>query len=280
MPELPEVEAVKEGLNQLIRHKTIQSVDVLWDNLILGDSTRFKQMLVNQQIETIGRRGKFLIINLTDFQLISHLRMEGKYDYYRTEIPSSKHNHVFFHFIDGTSLVYNDVRKFGRLQLVNKGMALEQPNLRKLGPEPLGDAFTLNYFIHALKKSRGLLKPVLLAQNIVVGLGNIYVDESLWQAQLHPKRAANQLTNKEYQRLHQAIISVLSLAVEMGGSTIRTYKNALGEAGQFQQHLHVYGRTGLPCDRCGQPIEKIKLNGRGTHFCPRCQSLNNDFLDS
>lgn len=273
MPELPEVEAVKEGLNQLVHHKTIQSVEVLWDNLILGDSAQFKELLINQQIESVARRGKFLIINLTDYQLISHLRMEGKYDFYPTEISVNKHNHVFFHFTDGTSLVYNDVRKFGRLQLVNKGMALEQPNLRKLGPEPLGEAFTLNYFIHALKRSRGLLKPVLLAQNVVVGLGNIYVDESLWQAQLHPKLEANHLTNKEYQRLHQAIIAVLSLAVEMGGSTIRTYKNALGEAGKFQQQLNVYGRTGLPCHRCGTPIEKIKLGGRGTHFCPHCQSL-------
>ncbi|MBS7577572.1 MULTISPECIES: DNA-formamidopyrimidine glycosylase [unclassified Enterococcus] len=273
MPELPEVEAVKEGLNQLVHHKTIQSIEVLWDNLILGDTVLFKEMLINQQIESVARRGKFLIINLTDYQLISHLRMEGKYDYYRAEIPANKHNHVFFHFTDGTSLVYNDVRKFGRLQLVNKGMALKQPNLRKLGPEPLGEAFTLSYFSHALKKSRGLLKPVLLAQNVVVGLGNIYVDESLWQAQLHPKLEASHLTNKQYQKLHHAIISVLALAVEMGGSTIRTYKNALGEAGKFQQQLNVYGRTGLPCHRCGTPIEKIKLGGRGTHFCPHCQQL-------
>ncbi|MDR1567415.1 MAG: DNA-formamidopyrimidine glycosylase [Streptococcaceae bacterium] len=271
MPELPEVEAVKNGLMQLIQGKQIRKVTVKWDNLIVGDVSDFESCLVGEQIEEIKRRGKFLIFTLTHYDLISHLRMEGKYEYYPDVVIESKHCHIYFTFTDGSTLVYHDVRKFGRLQLVKKGSALYQENLKKLGVEPLSAAFSATLLQQGLLKASGMIKPVLLNQQIVVGLGNIYVDESLWQAKVHPKRFAKTLTAAEIYAIHQAIIDVLTLAVKLGGSTIRTYKNALGEAGAFQQQLMVYGKSGLPCHRCGTKIEKIKLAGRGTHFCPTCQ---------
>lgn len=271
MPELPEVEAVKNGLSRLVCGKTIKDVQVKWRNIIVGDAEKFQLELIGQTIESFSRRGKFIIFQLSDYELISHLRMEGKYMFFQTEVPDNAHNHIFLEFSDGSTLVYNDVRKFGRMQLVPKGMALMQANIAPLGPEPFSSSFDVDFLFDKLSHTKGLIKPALLSQKIVVGLGNIYVDESLWQAKIMPTRLANTLSYHECQELYHAIVDVLSLAVKLGGSTIRTYKNALGEAGKFQQELHVYGLSGQPCARCATLIEKIKVAGRGTHFCPHCQ---------
>ncbi len=274
MPELPEVETVRKGLERLVVGKTIDTVTVLWPRIIeLPEVPLFQAFLSGQEIIGVQRRGKFLILKLTDFDLVSHLRMEGKYEYFpsaQTAIQD-KHTHVIFQMQDGSQLQYRDVRKFGRMALVPKNQSSEYKGIKQLGPEPLSHDFDKIAFQEALKKKTMAIKPLLLNQKIVVGLGNIYVDESLWLASIHPERLASSLTERETSLLYESIITVLGQAVEAGGTTIRTYANALGEAGTFQVSLQVYGQTGQPCTRCQTPIQKIKVAQRGTHFCPTCQ---------
>ena len=274
MPELPEVETVRKGLERLVVGKTIDAVTVLWPRIIeLPEVPLFQAFLSGQEIIGVQRRGKFLILNLTDFDLDSHLRMEGKYEYFpsaQTAIQA-KHTHVIFQMQDGSQLQYRDVRKFGRMALVPKNQSSKYKGIQQLGPEPLSHDFDKIAFQEALKKKTMAIKPLLLNQKIVVGLGNIYVDESLWLASIHPERLASSLTERETRLLYESIIAVLGQAVEAGGTTIRTYANAVGEAGTFQVSLQVYGQTGQPCTRCQTPIQKIKVAQRGTHFCPTCQ---------
>lgn len=275
MPELPEVETVRKGLAQLVVGKTIQQMEVLWPKIIESPEVPiFTAALKGQTIEAMDRRGKFLIFRLSDGDLISHLRMEGKYEYFQGEAAVTKHTHVIFHFTDGSQLQYRDVRKFGRMTLVGKNQGENYRGIQQLGPEPVLPDFDLKTFQVGLKKHHKAIKPLLLDQKLVTGLGNIYVDEALWTAKIHPEQPADTLRPKEVKLLHQAIIDVLANAVAAGGTTIRTYLNALGEAGKFQLSLHVYGQTGKPCSRCGTPIVKIKVAQRGTHFCPHCQKLH------
>ncbi|WP_326716328.1 DNA-formamidopyrimidine glycosylase [Vagococcus jeotgali] len=275
MPELPEVETVRKGLEQLVLGKKIQSVDVLWGKIIDSpDVDTFKHELIGQTIEKMDRRGKFLIFELTNYDLISHLRMEGKFEYHESSEDITKHTHVLFTFTDGSQLRYLDVRKFGRFNLVKKGEAKDYKGIKKLGPEPILPDFDLEDFENGLKNKTKAIKPLLLDQTLVTGLGNIYVDEALFKSRIHPEQPANTLSKKEVKILHQAIIDVLGEAVEAGGTTIRTYKNALGDAGTFQISLNVYGKQGESCIRCGTEISKIKVAQRGTHFCSLCQVVH------
>lgn len=274
MPELPEVETVRRGLEKLVKNKKIKNVQVLWPKIIEQPEVPiFEATLIGETIESIGRRGKFLIFHLSHYEMISHLRMEGKYQYFEKEEPIDKHTHVIFSFEDGSQLRYHDVRKFGRMTIVEKGASNTYKGILKLGPEPLPDLFLLKDFTVGLQKSHKAIKPLLLDQKLVTGLGNIYVDEALWEAKSHPEQPADSLRPKEIKLLRQAIIDVLSRAVEAGGTTIRSYLNALGESGSFQVALHVYGQTGEACIRCQTPIVKTKVAQRGTHYCPTCQKL-------
>lgn len=279
MPELPEVETVRKGLEQLVLGKTILKVEVFWPRIIeMPEVSLFVESLIGQTFEAFDRRGKFLIFKLSQFDLVSHLRMEGKYEFFapEQEVIVTKHTHVIFHFTDGSQLQYRDVRKFGRMALVDKDQSHEYKGIKQLGPEPLSTSFKLSEFEKALSTKQMAIKPLLLNQKIVVGLGNIYVDETLWYAKVHPKRPANSLTKAEIALIHEGTIHVLGRAVEAGGTTIRSYANALGEAGEFQVSLVVYDQTGKPCPRCQTPIEKIKVAQRGTHFCPTCQQKLED----
>lgn len=277
MPELPEVESVVQGLNQMIIGEKIKTVEVRWPRIIESPAVdKFKSKLEEQVIEEVRRRGKFILFYLTDDVLISHLRMEGKYQvvHPETEITDPfdiKHTHVIFHLESGKELRYLDVRKFGRMSLVPKGQEFQHKSLAKLGPEPVAEEFKLTEMQEFLKRRTKAIKGVLLDQQIVVGIGNIYADEILYEAKIHPTRPANSLTNTEEEILHEAIISILAKAVQKGGTTIRSYENAFGENGNYQEYLKVYGKTGENCSRCGTTIEKIKVAGRGTHFCPSCQ---------
>lgn len=274
MPELPEVETVRKGLERLVVGKTIEQVTIFWPRIIEEpDVEVFEKKLIGQKIEKMERRGKFLIFKLTNYDLISHLRMEGKYETHLPTDEKNKHTHVIFSFTDGTELRYLDVRKFGRMVLVDQDQAANYKGILLLGPEPIPTDFKLSEFRKSLKKHKKAIKPLLLNQRLVTGLGNIYVDEALWGAKIHPEQLANLLSTKETERLYDAIIDVLARAVEAGGTTIRTYLNALGEAGKFQISLNVYGQKDKPCPRCGTPIKKIKVAQRGTHFCPKCQKL-------
>jgi formamidopyrimidine-DNA glycosylase len=273
MPELPEVETIKRTLEQLVLDKTIENVSVYWPKIIKNppDPEQFIILLKGQTIKRMGRKGKFLIFYLDDISLVSHLRMEGKYGLYPKEEPFDKHTHVIFSFTDGTELRYHDVRKFGTMHLFPIGEEMNSLPLSQLGPEPFSEDFTVSYFEKALAKTSRNIKTVLLDQTIVTGLGNIYVDESLFRAKIHPERLANTLTNTEIERLHKEIILTLEEAVEKGGSTIRSYVNSQGQIGMFQLELNAYAQEGNPCKRCGTEIVKTKVSGRGTHFCPKCQ---------
>ena len=271
MPELPEVETVRRGLEKLILGKKISNINIRYPKMIKTDLPEFQKEMPGQVIQSMGRRGKYLLFYLSDKVLISHLRMEGKYFYYPDQVPERKHAHILIHFEDGGTLVYEDVRKFGTMELPAPELLEAYFVSKKLGPEPTEQDFDLEIFRGALKKSKKPIKSHLLDQTLVTGLGNIYVDEVLWRAKVHPSRTSNSLSTQEARKVHDEIIKVLGEAVEKGGSTIRTYTNAFGEDGTMQEFHQVYDKTGQACSRCGAIIEKIQLGGRGTHFCPKCQ---------
>ena len=273
MPELPEVETVKRTLEQLILGREIKDVTVHWTKIIKKplETEQFIDALKGQKVKAIDRRGKFLIFYFTDLAMVSHLRMEGKYGLFPKDEPVEKHTHVLFTFSDGTELRYKDVRKFGTMHLFKKGEEHQSLPLSKLGPEPLSADFNTAYLYEALQKKNRTIKAVLLDQELVVGVGNIYVDEALFRARIHPQTIASALTYEETDRLVEVIKETLAEAIEQGGSTIRSYINSQGQIGMFQQQLYVYGRNGEQCRECGTEIEKLKVAGRGTHICPCCQ---------
>lgn len=273
MPELPEVETIRRTLKQLIVGKTIERVEVKLPRIIMkpDDIEQFCLDLQGQTFRSVERRGKFLRFILDDIVMVSHLRMEGKYALFSKDDPVDKHVHVIFYFSDGSELRYNDVRQFGTMHLFAPGEEFEQPPLAKLGLEPLDEQFTLQAFNRLIDNRTGKIKPFLLNQAYVVGLGNIYVDEALHMAGIHPERAAGSLKKSERKKLYEAIVYILQEAVEAGGSSIRSYVQGDGEMGMFQQNLKVYGRKSEACYTCGCEIERIVLGGRGTHLCLKCQ---------
>lgn len=275
MPELPEVETVRKTLKKLAVDKTIKDISVFWPKIIKNplEVEQFIDALIGETIVDVGRRGKFLIIYTGNFALVSHLRMEGKYGLYPKDEPFDKHTHVLFHFTDGTELRYRDVRKFGTMHLFKKGDEFKTEPLIGLGPEPFSEEFTVDYLAKKVAKTNRKIKTALLDQKVFVGLGNIYVDEALFRAGIHPERLANTLTKNELSLLHREIVATLSEAVKKGGSTIRSYVNSQGEIGMFQLELYAYGRNGEECKRCGTPLEKTTVGGRGTHYCPQCQKI-------
>ncbi|WP_394233187.1 DNA-formamidopyrimidine glycosylase [Niallia oryzisoli] len=275
MPELPEVETIRRTLLHLILGKKIQSVSVFWPKIIKLplEVEQFTDALIGQTIEDIGRRGKFLVFYTDVYALVSHLRMEGRYTVEQSDEPVDKHTHVIFHFTDRTELRYRDVRKFGTMHLFRKGDEFHSLPLAQLGPEPLEDTFDINEFKRKLASKKRNIKSVLLDQTVLVGLGNIYVDEALFKARIHPERMAQSLSDPEIHVLFESIVETLSEAVKKGGSTVRTYVNSQGEMGMFQLEHNVYGRKGEDCKVCGTELIKTVVGGRGTVFCPNCQNL-------
>jgi formamidopyrimidine-DNA glycosylase len=273
MPELPEVETVKRTLSELVVGKTISRVTVKWANIIKepDDTKQFEMLLLNQTIRDIRRRGKFLLFECDDVVMVSHLRMEGRYGLYKKDEELTPHTHVIFYFTDGDELRYQDVRKFGTMHIFPKGSEEEVLPLAQLGIEPFSEQFTAEVLQAAFNKTNRKIKVALLDQKTVVGLGNIYVDEALFRARIHPERLAQALSEEELIVLHQAIVTTLQEAVDLGGSSIKSYVNGQGEMGLFQQKLDVYGRKNEPCRQCGTEIVKIVVGGRGTHYCPNCQ---------
>jgi formamidopyrimidine-DNA glycosylase len=273
MPELPEVETVKRTLDLLVKGKKISEVQVRLPRIIIkpDDPRVFEMMLKDQTIHVVERRGKFLRFICDDYVWVSHLRMEGRYGCYPSTEPLETHTHVIFHFYDGSQLRYKDVRQFGTMHLFPIGEDLQHKPLNQLGIEPLDESFTCETLRTQLAHRHAPIKPLLLNQAYVVGIGNIYADEALFLAKIHPERQASSLTGHEYEKLHQAIVTTLHKSVEAGGSSIKSYVNGQGEIGLFQYQLHMYGRQQLPCVSCGTVIEKIFLRGRGTHYCPQCQ---------
>jgi formamidopyrimidine-DNA glycosylase len=227
-------------------------------------------------ITGIDRRGKYLLLRFdNDLTVVSHLRMEGKYQLVpTTSEPKHRFVHVWFDFTDGSELRYHDMRKFGRMQLCETGTeAAHVPGIAKMGPEPTATTFAAAAFYQSLKRHKKPIKSVILDQSIVAGVGNIYADETLWRAKLNPEQPAATLTRAEATRLHDQIIAVLAESITAGGTSVHTFVDATGKRGGFQERLNVYGREGLPCPVCQTPIVKIKVGQRGTHYCPHCQPL-------
>ncbi|MEJ6400499.1 DNA-formamidopyrimidine glycosylase [Nicoliella lavandulae] len=274
MPELPEVETVRIGLTELVQGATINNVDVIYPKMINVSSAQFIDALTGSTIEKIDRRGKYLLFRLNNgYTVVSHLRMEGKYDVEKDGTKPDKHTHIIWHLTDGRELRYNDSRKFGRMYLIKNGQENTLSGIGTIGPEPTSDQLTFEYMKRIMNKSRGKIKPFLLNQDHIAGLGNIYTDEVLWMSKIHPEQITNLITDDQIRELRQNIIDEIAAAIKGHGTTVHSYSNAFGEAGQFQSQLHVYGKKGQPCERCGTPIEKIKVAQRGTSFCPNCQRI-------
>ncbi len=261
MPELPEVEVTRQKLYPLVVGRPVF--------LSHQDPSRYKgtEKAQGQRVLDLARRGKYLLFALERHELILHLGMTGGF-----RLEEAPYTRVVFRFGE-TALYFTDPRRFGRLWVVRKGDYREIPLLRRMGPEPLSPAFTLEGFLKALKRKTPL-KPLLLSQEAVAGLGNIYADEALFRAGLRPDRKAHTLQTGEARRLFEAIREVLEEAVRLGGSTLKdeAYRQPDGEPGSYQTQHRVYGRTGKPCPRCGAPILRVRLGGRSAHFCPLCQA--------
>lgn len=273
MPELPEVETVARGLQMSLVGRTIVEVNVLWARSIIPPNPdAFARRLAGQAVTDVGRRGKWLVLALSGGDtLLIHLRMSGQLLLESEACLDSRRLRVLFLLDDGRRLGFVDQRKFGRLHLTDDPSRV----LGDLGPEPLSDEFTAERFREMLQRRRGRIKPLLLNQHFLAGLGNIYVDEALWRAHIHPLRLANTLIAAEVQHLHDAIRSVLQVAIASGGTTLQdaAYRQADGQTGEFASKLAVYGRAEQACPRCGQIIERMTVSQRGTHICPRCQPL-------
>ena len=275
MPELPEVETVKEALNQTVKGQTIKEIELRYEPMIKNMSAdEFKEKLINQTIQEVSRRGKYLVFHFDDYQLLSHLRMEGKYFYVDSNFELNSHVHVIFTLENGKQLLYQDTRKFGTYHLYDKAIDLETTApFQVLGLEPFATEFTPSYVKEKIQNKKKPIKSLLLDQTIVCGLGNIYVDEVLYRARLHPLTSSSELTDKDIENVVKYTVEVLARAIELGGTTIRTFSSSHGVSGTFQNELLVHQRKGENCYECHTPIEKIKVGGRGTYFCPTCQKL-------
>ncbi len=279
MPELPEVETIKGDLQKKIKGKKIKNVVINIEKILKKPSLKeFVSKVKNRIIQEINRRGKYIIINLDSGEkLIIHLGMTGLLIYPIDQksmaniIP--KHNHLIITFTDDNQLVFNDVRRFGKVYLVCDINEVE--GVAKLGIEPLDENFTKEIFIRMIRKKKNKIKSLLIKQEFITGLGNIYANEVLHRSNIHPLRVASSFTDEEIGKLFQGIKSVLSEAVEFRGSTVadEAYRDTDGEKGKFAERLQVYARGGKNCFKCGSTIEVIKIEGRSTFFCPQCQKL-------
>jgi formamidopyrimidine-DNA glycosylase len=289
MPELPEVETIVRGLNKLLIGKVFQSV--IYDNpkSFPNGKNDVDAFLINSEVLTVSRRGKVIVINLsTQYSLIIHLKMTGQL-IYRGEVSSfggghptvsligslpDKSTRVDITFSDASKLFFNDQRKFGWVRLLPSVEIENIDFFKRLGPEPLDSSFTWQRFnTQLLKRARSSIKPVLLDQSIIAGIGNIYADESLWMSKIHPATKVEKLSRIKIKDLFNNIRIILNLSIEKGGSTDKNYLNAEGKKGSYLQFANVFRREGQPCKRCGTEIIKFKLGGRGTHICPKEQRL-------
>lgn len=276
MPELPEVETIRRTLEARLRGLRIQSVEPVRPRFIrFPTAGEFRARVEGSAFTAFGRRGKYLILTLsTGDRMVVHLRMTGRLIYARPGDPRPKHTHLVFHLSDGGELRYVDQRTFGGVTLAGPTGTALPPSLRgleELGVEPLSPDFTVERLRRALGGRRGRIKGLLLDQRLIAGLGNIYADEALFRARVHPLRPAGSLRPPEVAALHRAIGDVLRQAIEMNGTTFYSYVDGEGNRGDMARFLDVYGREGQPCRACGRRIEVIRAGGRGARFCPGCQ---------
>ncbi len=273
MPEMPEVETVRRILNGKIVGKTINKT-IIKDPIIIKeiDPVSFANQIHGRTIEAMERYGKYLFFKMGDITLVSHLRMEGKFFTYEQH-EMEKHDHIAFQFTDGSLLVYNDTRKFGTMHIMPTAEMWTHPALSKLGIEPMSPDLTDAYLRAKAKGKTKTVKEFLLDQTVICGLGNIYVDEVLFMSRIHPQTSVVNLKPRHYKAIVTNTNIVIAKAIDEGGTTVKSFMASNEAHGLFQHSLNVYGRNGEPCHECGTTIEKIKIGGRGTHFCPKCQRL-------
>ncbi|MBE6155062.1 MAG: DNA-formamidopyrimidine glycosylase [Firmicutes bacterium] len=271
MPEIAEVETVRNTLKQRILNKKIKEVKIYYEKMIESDINTFKSDLINKSFIDIKRRGKWLIFETEDRYLLSHLRMEGKYFIKYTNEAKDKHEHIIFTFYDNTDLRYCDTRKFGRMNLIKKEDLEKTESIKKQGLEPGDKNLTSEYLLSKFKNKKLPIKTVLLDQSIISGLGNIYVNEVLFYAHINPLTPAFKLSKEECELIVKESQEIIKEAIKLGGTTIKSYTSSLGVTGRFQQKLKVHKRESEPCLICKTPIKNIKIGGRSTYYCPNCQ---------
>ena len=289
MPELPEVETVKIGLQKLLLGRQVTSVDYNWPKSFPNSQPDIEAFLIGSKVKQVRRRAKVLIIDLdNDYSLVTHLKMTGQLvfrsrnekfgaghpnDSLIGRLPD-KSTRVTITFTDNSQLFFNDQRKFGWMRLLPT-IEIENLNFfKKVGPEPLSNEFTWQVMRgRMMRRYKSNIKSVLLDQTVLAGVGNIYADESLWGAKIHPSIAVIDLKLAQFKKLHEELLFVLKLAIEKGGSTDRNYVNAEGKRGSYMDFARVFRREGQACPRCGTEVIKTRVAGRGTHLCPKCQKL-------
>ena len=270
MPELPEVETVRKTLQSWCVGKTIKNIKIHYPNVLEGISfDEFKTKVLNQKINKIDRYGKYLFIVMDDYTLISHLRMEGKYFFVKEEDEYIKKHKIITFELDDGDLIYHDVRKFGKMKLSNKDDYLLDKSIAKLGKEPF--TLTKEELYNKLQHLNKKVKQCLLDQSIISGLGNIYVDEVLFDCGISPFKNSKDINLKDCQKIIESSIKILNRAIELKGSTIATYHFNNDETGGFQNEHKVYGKKGCKCIKCNAIIEKDTIGGRGTYYCKNCQ---------
>ncbi len=287
MPELPEVETVRRGLAPVMEGTRFAKVEVRRGDLRWPLPKGFAQKLNGKTVQGLGRRAKYLLADLSSGDvLLMHLGMSGSFrvgkdsapgTYYHERSKSTAHDHIVFHMSNGATVTFNDPRRFGSMKLVSRARLEDEPLLRSLGPEPLGNEFDAAMLAKACAGKKASLKAALSDQRVVAGLGNIYVCEALFRARLSPKRIASTIAdrngkpNERAEKLVDAIKAVLKDAIEAGGSSLRDHRRADGSLGDFQHNFQVYDREGEPCPCCKGKIKRIVQAGRSTFYCPSCQ---------
>ena len=269
MPELPEVETIRRDLAAAIVGRRVLRSEVLDASLVHAPSVAaFSRGLCGKTVQLVGRRGKYLLVHLDDGVLVLHLMMSGRI-FLRPADDPVEHTRLIVEFDEGPALHFVDTRRFGRAWLLPPPAI--DTLLASLGPEPLEPGFDGRVLRAALEGRRRAIKPTLLDQRIVAGVGNIYADEALWLARIHPDTPAGSLSLRRLNNLARAIVATLRAGIEHGGTSFRTHVGSDGERGRYQERLNVFQRTGEPCPRCGRAIERLVIGQRGTHICPRCQ---------
>lgn len=273
MPELPEVETIASDLRPHLVGRTIVSCELRFPSIVRHPEPEiFTDLIAGQRIDSLKRRGKYILIGLgEDRVLVVHLGMTGQLRLVSPETQIANHTHAILTLDDGLQLRYRDPRRFGRLLLGTEAGLLEARALPKLGPEPIDPGFTADTLYTSLRRRKAPLKAVLLDQKALAGVGNIYADESLYKARLRPDRIASHVSKESARRLHESLRESLQTAITNRGSSVDTYRDAWGDVGGQQEVLLVYGRAGEPCFTCGRPLSAVRIAGRTTVFCRRCQ---------
>lgn len=270
MPELPEVETTCRGIAPHIQGQAVEGVTVRNSKLRWPVPRGLNKTLSGQSLITVGRRGKYLLLNFPQGTLIMHLGMSGSLQIVTSDTPVRKHDHVDIAFTNGNILRLHDPRRFGSIHWTT-AEPLQHDLLSQLGPEPLDTAFNADDLWQHARKRKVAIKQFIMDSHVVVGVGNIYASESLFRAGIHPKRAAGKVSRERYEALVKAIKTVIRAAIKQGGTTLRDFTGGDGKPGYFKQKLNVYGRQGEPCNNCGKPVSHCVMGQRATYYCTQCQ---------